>query len=332
MKKSLAVLAAFVLPSFLLFSQEADEPGSGAELTVIPRIDLGLPANLGNSSIYSLFEGNISDNLSFSVSNHWASFSSDFKSFDTDAITDLYKYTWRSDWTNWCDWAYLEYGAGDFAFRIGKDMIYAGGIEFDAYDYDVHLPLMSGLWHNLSCYQWGGAIDWSPSESTLFSAQVATSPYGERPFGSGLYTYGLKWVGEEGPVNNIWQYSAIDTGDGFFHLISLGQTVSLSDALSITLDWRNAVCDPDELLLKGSTADLSLLWAPSESLELEVKGGWENRKDDDSFLYGCSANWYPEKFGRSLRIHASLAHNDLFEDSFYATVGVMYYLNLHIGR
>ena len=332
MKKILVLLAALALPSSLLFSQEADEPGTGAELTVIPRIDLGLPANLGNSSLYSLFEGNFTDNLSFSVCNHWASLASDFKTFDSEAITDLYKYTWRSDWTNWCDWAYLEYGIGDFAIRLGKDVMYVGGLEFDAYDYDCHLPLMSSMWSNFAPYQWGATLEWSAAENTILGIQMQTSPYGERPFGSGLFSYGIKWSGEYGPLSNNWQFADINTGDGYYRLISLGQSFAVNDAFSVTLDWRNAICDPDEFLIKGSSTNLSLDWAPSDCWEFSVKGGWETAGDTDSFLYGCSANWYPAKFDRALRLHASLAHNDYFEDDVYATIGVMYYLNFHIGR
>ena len=71
MKKYLVVCAAalMMLPCFPLLSQEADEPGPGVEFTIIPRLDLSYEESelaLGNSSLYSLFEGNITENLSFS--------------------------------------------------------------------------------------------------------------------------------------------------------------------------------------------------------------------------------------------------------------------------
>ena len=112
MKKYLVVCAAALslLPCFPLHSQEADDTGAGVGLTIVPRLEL-TPVfsegkgdfTLGNSSLYSLFEGNILDNLSFSVSNHWLS----------DSPADLYRIKgeganlFRSDWTNWLDWAYL---------------------------------------------------------------------------------------------------------------------------------------------------------------------------------------------------------------------------------
>ena len=127
-------------------------------MSVIPRLDLnpvfftetggGGEFTLGNTSLYSLFEGNITDNLSFSVANHWAGFDSVHDVFAT--TKDLYAYTLRSDSTNWLDWAYLTYSVGNFAFTLGKDIITTGGLEFDDYDFEVHPSLVSSYWQNLA--------------------------------------------------------------------------------------------------------------------------------------------------------------------------------------
>ena len=335
MKKILVLLAVFALPFALLHAQEADEPGTGAELTFVPRLDIGHPLDLGNSSVYSFFDGNLTDNLSFSACNHWASFALADGKFDSDALKDLYKYTWRSDWTNWCDWAYLDYSLGNFDIMLGKFTMAVGGIEFDADDVECHKPLMSSLWSNFSPYQWGGAIGWTnDSESTNISAEIVTSPYGEKPFGSGLYSYGLKWTGAYGPVYNIWSVSHINTGDGYFTIASLGQTFAFSDALSFSLDWSNAICDEDDFLVKGNTAYASFNWTPSDDLEVIVKGGYENAKNyDDNYAIGCAANWLPLKENKNLRLHGNLAYRNYgSEGEIFAYVGIMYYLNFHIGR
>lgn len=347
MKKYLAVCAAATLCFSLANAQEA-EPGTGAELTVVPRIDFGgsFPTgngvshkgdfNLGNSSLYSLFEGNLTDNLSFSVCNHWGSFAWAEGSFDSEPLKDLYKYTWRSDWTNWCDWAYLDYAAGAFNFTLGKQVMFLGGMEFEDYDYDCHLPLMSSLWSNFSPYQWGAAAGWTnDSENTTLALQIATSPYGERPFGSGLYSYGAKWTGEYGPLSNIWSVAHIDTGDGFYDLVSLGQTVSVNDDLGFTLDWSNAVCDENLFLLHGHSLYASANWAACEKLDLKAKCGMEklNGFSDKFWTAGCTAEWFPLCESRDLRIHANLAwRGGDGTGTVYATIGATYYLNLHIGK
>ena len=72
MKKLLLTVAA-LLPGLLAYSQEADDLGRYAEVTLIPRLDLnptytagesGLGFNHGNTSIYTLFEGSLSEHFS----------------------------------------------------------------------------------------------------------------------------------------------------------------------------------------------------------------------------------------------------------------------------
>ena len=66
------VIAAMLLCCSLAIAQEADElGGSNAELSVIARAEYLYGDPLGNSSLYTLLEGNISDNLSYTVINHW---------------------------------------------------------------------------------------------------------------------------------------------------------------------------------------------------------------------------------------------------------------------
>ena len=334
MKKILVVCAAAMLCCSLAYAQEADEPGTGAELTIVPRVDFGLPLSLGNSSFYSFFDGNLTENLSFSISNHWASFALTDKKFDSEAITDLYKYTWRSDWTNWCDWAYFDYNVGNFDIMLGKFTMAVGGMEFDFNDVECHTPLMSSLWSEFSPYQWGGCFGWTDSsENTTLSLEMVTSPFGERPFGSGLFSYGLKWTGEYGPLNNIWSVSHMDTGDGYFTLVSLGQSLAICDDLSVTVDWSNAICDPTDWLVYGNSAYASLDWQPCDKWEFLVKGGFESAKDyDGGSSIGCAAHWFPLESG-NLRVHGNFGYRDFGAVSdYYATIGVLYQLNFHIGK
>ena len=115
MKRLLVVCVASLLPCFLVSAQEADNAGRSVELSVIPRLDLNPTFSpggsagftLGNTSLYSLFEGNITENLSFSVANHWAAFDQLEDVFEPTKA--LYRNTLYSYDTNWLDWAYLTY-------------------------------------------------------------------------------------------------------------------------------------------------------------------------------------------------------------------------------
>ena len=92
--KKLLVTAASMLLCFLALSQEANElGGSSAELSVVARGEYLYGDPLGNSSLYTLLDGSISEHFSYSIANHWLS---------SDPVS-LYTNTFRSDDVNWLD-------------------------------------------------------------------------------------------------------------------------------------------------------------------------------------------------------------------------------------
>ena len=222
MKKYLVVCAAalLLLPCFPLLSQEADEPGPGVEFTVVPRLDVSYEDGglaLGNSSIYSLFEGNIGNSLSFSLCNHWASFgmNGNLPGIHPD---------WEWNWHRLVDWAYLGYDIGNFNISLGRMMLFGGGMEFDLYDWEVHPILASSLWNNFDIYQEAVSLTWGMEEiGTELSLQMATSPFGDpaHPFADKLYSFGAQWRCDYDFVRNIWSVSYMNTGAGWFPLVSL---------------------------------------------------------------------------------------------------------------
>ena len=340
MKRLLVVCAASLLPCFLVSAQEADNSGRSVELSVIPRLDLnpifstqkggGGEFTLGNSSLYSLFEGNITDNLSFSVCNHWAAFDSVHEVFES--TKDLYRGTLYSDTTNWLDWAYLTYTVGNFAFTVGKDMVTTGGLEFDDYDFEVHPSLVSSYWQNFSCYQWGAKVAWTtPAESDSFSLQFSTSPYGERPFASKLFNYSLEWRGEHGPLETIWSATAVGTEPGEFQpVFTLGQRLNF-DAWTVGLDAFSVVGDWDEIVRKGITVMPSVTFSPSEKLSFLAKGGYENyaldTMEDLTFKRwwgGLACHWFPIE---NLRVHAVAAYDHTFS-TLSLTCGLLYNISI----
>jgi len=360
MKKILVVCAAlFMLPCSLLYSQEADEPGTGAEFTIIPRFDIGAEylgkggdksyaLNLGNSSIYTLFEGNFTENLSFSIANHWASFGTDAGDWDKTWYTDLYDGTGYSNTNSWLDWINLTYEVGNFYFTVGKDAMFVGGLEYDEYDFDVHPVLASSLWNNLPCYQWGASAGWtSDSENTTLALQMVTSPYGEHPFSSGLYSYGARWTGEYGKLETNMSLAAIAKGEGkYFGLFSLGQRYNFSEKWALSYDFFNTFVDlgwewdgeyEDEAGYYGLQDGLSiygaLSWKPSEKWEVLVRGGYEwgpeyfsEENDYSSWQAGAALHWYPVE---GLRVHAAFGcKDDIMPAAAY--IGVMYNLNIKI--
>ena len=353
MKRLLVVCAASLLPCFLVSAQEADNSGRSVELSVIPRLDLnpifstekggGGEFTLGNSSLYSLFEGNLTENLSFSVANHWAAFDSVHDVFAT--TKDLYSNTLHSYDTNWLDWAYLTYSFGNFAVTLGKDMITTGGLEFDDYDFEVHPALVSSYWHELACYQWGGKFAFTtPSETDAVSFQFTTSPFGDRPFTSKLFNYSLEWRGEHGILETIWSATALGTAPGQFQpVFSLGQRLNF-DSFSIGLDAFSVLGDEFEegddvivILRKGITLMPSILWSPGDRFDILAKGGYENYASElvedltfHRWWAGLACHWYPLRDSRNLRLHAVAAYrpDDFYPAPVSLTVGLLYNLSI----
>lgn len=337
MKKILVVCAALsTLLCSPLLAQEADDAGStGVEFSIIPRLDLSTVPHdrdwdftLGNSSLYTLFEGNITENLSFSVSNHWMSF------YDTDPLFDdtkaLYNHTfWHSDTNNWLDWAYLEYTTGPWTFTLGKNTMLTGGYEYDEYDWNVHPTLASSIWNHFQCYQWGGRVGYTFLEDQTLSLEVSSSPYGEQPFSSGLFAASASWRGQIGPWQPLWSFSAIQRDDDKFEpLFYFGNRLDFEPVV-VDLDVANRVGDEALILLKGVSAHARATWSLDDGFELMAKTGYENvsQLDMDYWSFGLAFHWYPLKDSQDLRIHATAAYNTL-PDLATFTIGVLYNLKL----
>lgn len=330
MKKLLLVLA--VLPLCLLaHSQEADELGNYAEFTIVPRLDFtaaqlsedGMAYDLGNTSLYTLFEGSFSENFSFTVANHWFSASAD----EDFGLAWPYKALGRSDYTNFIDYLLLDYSLGDFTFSLGKDMILMGGFEYDDWDWDVHPVLATNLWNTVACYQWGAKLAYTlPSETDTFTIQMTTSPFGEHPFSSELYAYSLQWRGEHGLYSTIWSTSYLQAPESeSLWFTSLGNRFDFSDNFYWVLDF-NWIVDPSDYLgfyeAVGKTnchnfgLNQTLSYAFGEKLSLSAKLNlscfykdsqtyWDSGSD---IFGGLVLDWYPLE-EQDLRVHLIVGAN-----------------------
>ena len=119
-------------------------------------------------------------------------------------------------------------------------MLAIGTWELDYYDVDVHTSLVSPFWHKIAIYQRGGAVDYTTKdESTNIRFQFGTSPFGEYPFASKLFTYSLDWRGEYGCYAPIWSVNFVEYERGkFVNLIALGNAFYMGD-FTLELDYMN---------------------------------------------------------------------------------------------
>ena len=333
MKKLLLSVAA-LLPGLLAYSQEADDLGRYAEVTLIPRLDLnptymtgdsGLGFNHGNSSIYSLFEGSLSEHFSWTIANHWFQSGGDY--------AWPYRDLGRSDTTNWLDYFAGYFSFGNWTIGLGKDMIATGGFEYEDWDWDIHPDFSSPLAGGLACYQWGGSVSWmTPSESTEFTLQMTTSPYGEHPFTSNLWAYSFQWRGEYDWYSIIASASALEYERMDFDLlVAIGMNFELGDGLDLTLDMNNT-CGFDEMnwrLVNGATVQGKFTYAPSDKFDVALRGWYAYSDDkslvDDSWTAGTVFEYYPLHDSDALRLHAYAAYNSIL-NAVTLSLGVRYNL------
>ena len=336
MKKTVLSIAALLL-GFLAHSQEADDLGRHAEVTVIPRLDANpgyssedseYGFDLGNSSLYTLFEGSFSEHFSWTIVNHWLQ-------YDSEDCLWPYKYIGHSDSTGWLDYFKADFSAGGWTLTLGKDMISTGGFEYDEWDWDIYPVFSTPAAYGLSCYQWGGKAAYTTASGmSSFSAQMTASPFGEHPFSSGLWAYSAMWRGEYGALSNIWSVSAIEYEHHHYkYLVWLGQRVEFGTA-SLTLDWSNSYGSAEFCeLAGGSTFAGTLQYGPSESLSLSAKASLVLSPDSDvigdHWTAGGVAEFCPFRNLPGLRFHALLAYNSLISQT-TLSAGVRWNINFRL--
>lgn len=339
MKKTLLLIVA-LMPCLLALSQEAKVDSDYAEFTITPRLEInptynsddGFGFDLGNSSIYSLFEGQYS-NLSWTLANHWLNYDSD-NDYGWPYTSLGYSHT-----TNFIDYMVVNYNLGSWTFSLGKDMIKTGGMEFEEWDWEIHTTFATPLWNTLASYQWGVSATWEITDLHSLSLQATTSPFGNRPFSSKLFAYSAQYRGEIDWLSLIWSVSALERASGEFdYLVALGQQFRFSDSWSLDLDWNNSYCmggvyDIEDnfssgFMVEGNTLKSVVKHTFSDELDLGayfVFASPKNLSDDDfnSYSAGVALNYYPLD---DLRLHAIAAYsNDI---GAILNIGAIYNLRL----
>ena len=319
MKETPLVIAAMMLLCFPAYSQEADDLGnSAAELTVVARAEYPLD----NTSLYTLFEGNLSDNLSYSVANHWLSVEPGL----------LYANTLRSDDVNWLDWAYLTWSFDSFEISAGKDMLPWGTMEMDEYDFDIHKPFSSSVWNSLPIYQWGVRGSWLPTEELTFDLRLSSSPYGEHPFASGLFALGARAHYTAENTDFMVAYNAMqwDKGEAI-GAFSAGIAQTFGD-LTLGVDFNSRPGDDSFIFDSGFATALKATYAVSD--EITVKGHASYEKYDRFDWYdartGAVVEWCPIE---NLRVHglAGWSFGDFYSGALYS-IGVTYTFSTSFGK
>jgi len=322
-----------MLLSFLAHSQEAESTGSYAELTVVPYFEF-VPnydfsenkagAEFGNTSIYTAFEGAISEHVSWTLVNHW------FSLADTEEIWWPYKYLGYSDTTNWLDFCKFDFTFNNWAISLGKDCVALGVYDFDEWDWDLASTMLSPLCNSLSCYQWGGRVAYTTnSENTTFGIQMVSSPFGEHPFSSGCWMYTADWRGEYGWFDCHWSASAVQYGkSAFTGLFALAQRATIGD-WQVIFEYDNYLGNNTETSFgesfKYGSYMPSVKYGISDKFELTAKAVFCSEFN----MFGAMLNWYPLEGSDALRVHGAISY--MTEAKILAlSIGIRYNLGIHL--
>lgn len=331
--KKLLFLTAVLLQSFLAHSQEAESRGSYADLTVIPHLEVvpnydfsgkKLGASWGNSSIYTLFEGAFSENVSWTVENHWLSLSY------LEDIAWPYKRLGYSSTTNWLDIFKVDFTFGNWTFSLGKEGAKLGSYDYDEWDWDIAANMASPLWNNISSYQWGGAVAYTTDdEGSTFLLQIQTSPCGEHPFSSGLYIFTGNWTAQYGWFDCKWSISAVQYDRrAYTGLVALAQRATFGD-FRIAFEYDNFMGNESGVSFGDSFKRGTYM--PSVAYTVSDKWNFSARAVFTPYYnnFGMLANWYPLNDSDALRVHASLDYSTEV-NQLSLCLGIRYNLCFHL--
>ena len=272
--------------------------GSAVNAQEIPEISLDMRGgfNYGNTDgsgqfvgdgLYLDINGNISPHFSYSFNQRLAS-----------------AYYEDNSGFNGTNWLTLTYETENFTLTAGKDAVFVGSFEYDAYDLDSYCELNSEFYNTFDAWQWGVSAAWYPAEDHEFLIQLSNSPlaYGK----PNHYALAAGWRGSWGFYEsywtaNLWQYDA----SKFSKALNMGNRFTAGGfTLDLDLMYRIQEFGED---LNGFTCT----FAPSYEFEdwgrIFTKAGWDSTPD--AFFYGAGVEYFPLKENKDIRLHAIFAHN-----------------------
>lgn len=326
MKKfTLFYLVVFMAISSVSRAQEAKD---SAAVDYIPEISLD--TRLGFNQCLTdksgrFYSDGIYLNLDGIISPHF-SYSSNVKLFTPESFEEGYS---GIDAINWL---ILTYETENFSISAGKEDVFVGSFEYDAYDLNAYYDMYSLFYNYFECWQWGVSAAWYPAENQSILIQATNSPLS---YEDNHFAYSLAWRGgwdwyESYWSANMWQY---DT-DKFIKSLNLGNMFYIGD-FTLMLDYMTRSRSIKSLFAE----EFNILAEPSYSglewCRIFGKMGFERVSDiidyefvGDNLYYGLGAEFFPLKENKDIRIHAVWTHNTEYSGCHQLNIGLTWKINL----
>ena len=155
------------------------------------------------------FDGNLTDNLSFSYRQRLNKAHANQSFFDAT------------------DWLYLNYNINKkWSVAFGKQVVAIGGYDYDRAPIDSYT--YSEYLNNIPCFQMGGSVSYALNENNKLTLQICESPF--RKADEDMYAYNLFWSGRFfKDLETLYSVNMLEYLPGkFINYISLG-TVDISE-------------------------------------------------------------------------------------------------------
>ncbi len=239
------------------------------------------------------FDGNLTDNLSFSYRQRLNKAHSNQSFFDAT------------------DWLYLNYNINKkWSIAFGKQVVAIGGYDYDRAPIDSYT--YSEYLNNIPCFQMGGSVSYAFNEYNKLTLQICESPF--RKADEDMYAYNLFWSGRflKG-FETLYSVNMLEYLPGkFINYISLGhKTLDNSGVWEYDLMIRNVV--GESFSFKNFSTNLrytinicdkfkALLMGSHDENKTEVVGDYCVLPGTEITRSGLGLEYYPMG-NKSLRLH-----------------------------
>lgn len=309
-------------------AQEVDSTALSQNSSYIPDISLdtrfgynqditGKTGRFCGNGLFLDINGKIGRYFSYSLNHRLASFEgTDYPGFGN---------------TNWL---LLTFETEHFSVSAGKDALFVGSFEYDAYDLDSYADMNSLFWNCIDPWQWGVSAAWYPAEDQSLSFQFANSPFSTPETGN-LFAYALAWRGCWDFYESYWTANLWQNGPkSYVGALNLGNRFYVGD-FTVDLEYMTRAAAWGGLFKD----DFTLLLSPSYSWEWGrafVKCGWERVREDlfgyeytgDNIFYGAGAEFFPLKSYKDIRLHAAWSSNSDYTGGHLLEIGLTWKLDL----
>ena len=242
--------------------------------------------------LYLNIDGYISPNFSYSFNHRLAS-------------------TYYEDNTgfNGTNWLTLTYETESFSFTAGKDALFVGSFEYDAYDLDSYSEMNSIFYNMFDCWQWGASAAWYPDDSNSILIQASKSPFHLED--ADLFACALGWRSEYERYESYWTANLWEYEKGrYVKALNIGNRFHFGN-FSCDLEYMTRAADLRNFFVNDYTALIAPSYSFGESVRIFAKWGYERVREEVLFedfgtntFYGGGIEFFPLKDVKDIRLHA----------------------------